>query len=303
MKYWLKNLVFISVLFAPNATVSLQAQTFGDIRACFDLDIQDTIVWYQNHETKKDRWVADSKGYYSDLIYLVFKKENKIHFEKWQTANRIILLLTEDIGRTKYRYDSTKVIDYQDFHSIPKNSKQQINDKMINNFNDFRDKITNLSENPAISHEWKRFLRITIPTAIAASLYFYHNPSYDCKTINVPYFYQPITNTLEILACMVCLNEKKPKECIENTFGEFYLLSPVKEKMPATILFDRTCVYASKKFQKRFYSSILMALQQNLNRYPRFNDFINLTYFNLYPHKLLYNFDGNYPIINSFEVH
>jgi hypothetical protein len=290
-------LLSVTCLFSP----TLRAQTLGDIRACFDLDIQDTIIWIEQYLDEEGEWKKDSIGAYGEFVYFVFKKENKIEFERWILFNKYSSLDVEDISSTRNFPDSILKDYLINLRPIHLDEKGKITDSMIENFNLFRDRITVLSENNLISNVWERFLRITIPAATAALMKIYSTSSFpQSGALIIPYYSKPLLNTLTILVYMNCLNQDDLQECIDYSFVRNKRdLSP---ENPVAI--EYASIYANPIYQKIFYNEILNNIPKYILQYPVFNDFTNAFYFSLNSRKRTsYFFDFQHTIINSFEDH
>lgn len=290
-------LLSVNCLFAP----TLRAQTLGDIRACFDLDIQDTIIWIEQYLDEKGEWKKDSIGAYGDFAYFVFKKDNKIEFERWLIFNKYSSLDAEDISSTRNFPDSVLKKYFNGLKPVPLDANEKITNLMIENFNLFRDRITVLSENNSISNDWKRFLRITIPTATAALMKIYStSPSPQPEGLIIPYYSHPILNTLTILVYMNCLNQADLQECIDYSFVRNN--RNLRPENPVAI--EYASIYTNPIYQKIFYNAILNTIPKYIRQYPDFKDFLNAFYFSLNSRRSTpYYFDFQFTKINSFEDH
>lgn len=290
-------LLNVICLFSP----TLRAQTLGDIRACFDLDIQDTIIWIEQYLDEEGEWKKDSIGAYGEFVYFVYKKENKIEFERWILFNKYSSLDVEDISSTRNFPDSVLKDFFINLRPIHLDEKGKITDSMTENFNLFRDRITVLSEKYPMSIDWKRFLRITIPAATATLMKIYSTSSFpQSGALIIPDYSNQILNTLTILVYMNCLDQADLQECIDYSFVRNKRdLSP---ENPVAI--EYASIYANSIYQETFYKSILNNIPKYILQYPDFNDFLNAFYFSLNSRRsTTYYFDFQFTKINSFEDH
>lgn len=288
-------LIFMAI-HCPN---NLGAQTIGDIRACFDLEIQDTLYWIVDYKNKTKLPFKKSK-HYEHLAYLIFDKNDTICLEKWYTIamsygyRRIIGM--HSIPDTAWKHPEHK------FDSIPPGTEEFITDSMVTLFNTFRDSLLALSEKDQLSNDWKRFLRKSVPVSTAALFCSYPQARYYFgQQISLDYYGRQIINTLTILRYIDCLDEADYAYCIWSSILGLKKFRQYQSVFPLSICYGD--IYADPIYISGFYQAILKNIPKYIIRYPNFRDFLNDQYFKLYSGLSYYHFDKESPLIKSFHVH
>jgi len=289
---------YILILIAIQCPNNLGAQTFGDIRACFDLEIQDTLYWILDYENPKKIPFKKNSKHFEHLAYLIFDKNDTICLEKWYTISmgygyRKIIGMNSTPD-TAWQHPEHK------FDSIPPGTEEFITDSMITIFNSFRDSLLALSEKNQMSNDWKRFLRKSIPVSTAALFCSYPQDRIG-QRINLDYYGRQIINTLTILRYIDCLDEDDFVNCIETSILWLTKARQYQSDFPISICYDD--IYADPAYISDFYQAILKNIPKYIIRYPNFRDFLNDHYFKLYSGLSYYHFDKEPTLIKSFHVH
>lgn len=293
--YKLIRLVILSIGCLYNFILS--AQSIGDVRACFDVDLQDTIIWFELDIKESN---SNKNGKIPTIAYIIFEQNGKVHFEKWHTVKTNEAQVR--IYNMRSLPDSIWENPTNKFNPIVHKKDTLNTDTIIEYFNNFRDQITTLSENPTISNDWKRFLRITIPTSMAILTRSYNtHPYISWQYFELYYLGNQIMNSLLILRYIDCLNKKDFTKCFDGSF----LFSPrIRSfKLSDPINFSGCEIYAFPQYQNQFYNSIIQSIPIYIKKYPNYKDFINSMYFPFQSKTYHGDFDSQLPIINSFEDH
>lgn len=292
---YIRNYILIFIaLHCPN---NLGAQTFGDIRACFDLEIQDTLYWIMDYKNSK-KLPFKKSTHYEHLAYLIFDKNDTICLEKWYTIamgyGYCKIIGMQSIPDTAWKHPKHK------FDSIPPGTEEFITDSMIALFNAFRDSLLTLSENDQLSNDWKRFIRKSIPVSTAA-LFCSYPQSRIGQRINLDYYGRQIINTLTILRYIDCLDEANYINCIGTSILGLTKFRHYQPIYPLSICYDD--IYADPIYISGFYQAILKNIPKYIIQYPNFRNFLNEQYFKLHSGLFYYHFDKEPTLIKSFGLH
>lgn len=278
-----------------NISNNLQAQTLGDVRACFDVDLQDTIVWFESYRGEK----TDEKfpgGRFEKVAYLIFERDNVISFEKWYTIVRVgpLLMKMGNINNSAWQYPDAK------FSVIPPGSQEKISVSMIKGFNNFRDSMYLLSERIPMSNDWKRFIRKSVVTTAATM--FYLDNEHGAAHLDTDYYGRQFLNVMILLRYMDCLNKKDYLHCEFRSFlgvSKFRYIEPTL----GPVIIEGNSVYVRPDYLSDFYDFIRMNLPRYIKQYPDYREFTSNMFFRLYSGLSHFTFDAQEPVIQSFERH
>lgn len=292
--------VYLLMCFTILPVFNLNGQTLGDIRACFDLEIQDTLVWIIDYNNKNKSPFNRNSKHYEHLAFLIFERKDTIFLEKWYTIENSDgyqkIIGMHSIPDTAWKYPENK------FNPIPPGTEEFISDSMIVIFNSFRDSILDLSEKTPMSNDWKRFLKKSILVSTAALFCSYPLSRYQSgQQILLDYYGRQIINTLTILRYLDCLEKEIYSDCILSSILILPKFRQYKSIYPLSITSNN--IYADPIYLSEFYNTILKYIPLYIQKYPDFREFLNAQYFKLFSGLSHYNFDQESALIKSFIIH